>query len=576
MAPRDPSASLSLHGDAYTQQRWFETDQAEIIGRSWQWVCHREKLRTPGNFITETIAGMPILVLRDHDGELRAFYNVCKHRAHELLGGEGQLKNLVCPYHGWSYDLTGQLKAARHTNHLVDFDTRKICLDQVQVNEFSRFIYVNLDPNAAPLCEQSGDLGSEIERWAPDVEQLTFARRLTYEIKSNWKNMVDNFLECYHCHVARQDFVSLVNMDTYKVTTHGIYSSHMAETGKTSNTAYNVSDATVTDHAVWWLWPNTAMMRYPGRGNFSVLKIVPLGPDLTYETYDFFLETAEPNEAELESIPLPRRSPPGGRHQPRGECPARHVDARIPTRPHRQRPRRIGTLRTRSPPLPRTCARRIHASCVMTGTLAGRVALVTGGRGGAGRAVAGSATAEASTEERILDAVIAVLAQEGLAGVSMRAVARQADVAVGLADYYFDNKTALICAALRRIGDKDMDLVTPPEGKDPSDQLRYCLRQALDPTFLEPDYLSLRLQLWSLAGVNPQFAEINHEAQLRYVHRLADLIEAARPDLSRDDIERRAADILIEQNGVWLTAILIADSEAVTRALMRCEDIAFG
>ena len=298
----DPRASFSLHADAYTRPRWFEIDQAEIISRSWQWVCHREKLEQPGSFIADTVAGMPIVALRDHGGELRAFYNVCKHRAHELVGGEGQLKNLVCPYHGWSYDLTGQLKAARHTNHLEDFDTSKICLEPVQVNEFCGFIYVNLDPDAASLAEQSGDLAGEIQRWAPDVEQLTHAHRLTYEIKSNWKNVVDNFLECYHCHIAHKDFVSLVDMDTYKVTTHGIYSSHMAEAGKTPNSAYDVSDATVTDHAVWWLWPNTAMMRYPGRGNFSVLKIIPAGPALTYETYDFFYETAEPTEAELESI----------------------------------------------------------------------------------------------------------------------------------------------------------------------------------------------------------------------------------------------------------------------------------
>jgi len=263
----DPSASLSLHADAYTKQRWFDADQRTIIRRSWQWVCHGEKLREPGDYVTEDIGGMPIVVVRDTDGTLRAFYNVCKHRAHHLVEGEGTVRNLVCPYHAWSYELNGQLRAARHTTHLAGFNVDKICLDKVQVEEFGGFIYVNLDSTAPPLAEQSGDLGAEIAHWAPDVDQLTFAHRLTYEIQSNWKNVVDNFLECYHCHVAHKDFVSLVDMDTYKVTTHGIYSSHMAEAGKSDNSAYDVSDATVTDHAVWWLWPNTCMMRYPGRGN---------------------------------------------------------------------------------------------------------------------------------------------------------------------------------------------------------------------------------------------------------------------------------------------------------------------
>lgn len=299
---RDPSSSLSLHADAYTQQRWFEADQQRIIGCTWQWLCHSERLRDPGNYVTDTIATMPIVAIRAADGVLRCFYNVCKHRAHHLVEGSGTVNNLVCPYHAWSYDLTGQLKAARHTQHLADFDLTDICLDEVQITEFGGFVFVNLDPAAASLHEQAGELGAEIAQWAPDVEQLTFAHRLEYTIESNWKNVIDNFLECYHCHVAHKDFVSLVDMETYEVTTHGIYSSHLAEAGKAANTAYDVDDATVTDHAVWWLWPNTCMMRYPGRGNIIILHVIPAGPDLTYETYDFFFESADPNESELASI----------------------------------------------------------------------------------------------------------------------------------------------------------------------------------------------------------------------------------------------------------------------------------
>lgn len=298
----EPGSSLSLHSDAYTKRRWFDADQREVIGRSWQWVCHTESLRNVGAYVADLIAGMPIVVVRGRDGQLKAFYNVCKHRGHELVQGRGELNSIVCPYHAWTYDLGGQLTSARHTGALGDFDTGSVCLDQIQVTEFGGFVYVNLDIEAEALEVASGGLGAEIARWAPDVNELTFAHRLTYEINSNWKNVVDNFLECYHCHVAHKDFVSLVDMDTYKVTTHGIYSSHMAEAGKKANTAYDVSGATVTEHAVWWLWPNTCMMRYPGRGNMIILKIIPVGPDRTYETYDFFLESDQPNDAELESI----------------------------------------------------------------------------------------------------------------------------------------------------------------------------------------------------------------------------------------------------------------------------------
>lgn len=298
----DAGNSLSLKADAYTRDDWFTVDQQHILAKSWQWICHVEKLRDPGSYVTVTIAGQPVAIVRDRDGQLRAFYNVCKHRAHELLSGEGQTSRIMCPYHAWVYKLDGQLVRAPETEHLENFNTGDICLDQVQVEEFAGLIYVNLDPGAAPLREQSGDLETEIRHWAPDIDQLTFGHRLTYDIRSNWKNVVDNFLECYHCPTAHKDFCDLVDMDTYKVTTYGVYSSHMADAGKGANTAYDVSNATVRTHAVWWLWPTTCLMRYPGRSSMIVLNIIPVGPDRTLETYDFFLETPEPDAMELDAI----------------------------------------------------------------------------------------------------------------------------------------------------------------------------------------------------------------------------------------------------------------------------------
>ena len=299
---KNPSKSLSLYADAYTQQDWFNADVQAILSRSWQWVCHVEKLREPGSYVAVDIAGQPIAVVRDKEGVLRAFYNVCKHRAHALLTGEGNTTRIMCPYHAWVYRLSGELVRAPETENLVDFQPKEICLDQVQVEEFCGFVYVNLDVKAKSLASQSGDLETEIRHWAPDIDQLTFGHRLTYDIKSNWKNVIDNFLECYHCPTAHKDFCDLVDMDTYKVTTHGIYSSHMADAGNNTNSAYDVSNATVKTHAVWWLWPNTCLMRYPGRSSFIVLNVIPMGPNRTLETYDFYLETPEPIAAELDTI----------------------------------------------------------------------------------------------------------------------------------------------------------------------------------------------------------------------------------------------------------------------------------
>jgi len=300
----DPVAarSLSINTDCYRDPKFLQIEREQVFHKTWQFMCHEEKLRKPGSYFAMDVQGQSIVAMRGSDGELRAFYNVCKHRGHELLKGEGKTRFVTCPYHAWTYNLDGSLREARRSELIENFDSKDFCLTGVQVETFCHLVFVNLDPDAAPLAEQSGDLEKEVMSYAPDLADLTFGHRLTYRIKANWKSVVDNFLECYHCPVAHKDFVSLVDMDTYKVKTHGIYSSHMAKAGTSQNTAYGVEGATVTDHAVWFLWPNITLMRYPGRGNFMVWRFIPTGPEETYEEFDFFFESAPPTEGEMEAI----------------------------------------------------------------------------------------------------------------------------------------------------------------------------------------------------------------------------------------------------------------------------------
>ena len=154
----------------------------------------------------------------------------------------------------------------------------------------------------------------------------------------------------------------------------------------------------------------------------------------------------------------------------------------------------------------------------------------------------------ADKRERILEAVLAVLARNGISGVTMRAVAREAEIALGLATYHFEDKDGLVAATLERIA---------------------------DPDFLSVPNLALRLQLWSLAGVDERYAAINQAAQQRYLTGLIALLAAAWPGLDPGKVERRANDILIVQNGVWLTAVLVPDPDTVARAVARTEAIAF-
>jgi TetR/AcrR family transcriptional regulator, cholesterol catabolism regulator len=180
----------------------------------------------------------------------------------------------------------------------------------------------------------------------------------------------------------------------------------------------------------------------------------------------------------------------------------------------------------------------------------------------------------AERQAQILDATLRILAREGIGGVSIRAVSREAGVALGLVGYYYDDKTSLIRAALERIGEQDLGILEPNPRLSPEQRLRATLRRVVEPEFLTTEYLSLRLQLWALAQAHDDFAQINTDAQQRYRTRLAALVQAARPDLSRAECTRRAADIDVLQNGMWLTALLGLDRASLRRSVRRCEEIA--
>ena len=254
------------------------------------------QLPQSGDYLTTHIGDQNVFVVRDRNDDLRAFYNVCQHRGHELLSGAGRTNVIVCPYHAWSYDLDGSLVGARNTAKMAGFSKCDFSLKAVQVEVFCGLVFVNLDTSAAPLAEQAGELESEIRRYVPDVDQLAFAQRDTYNVSSNWKVMIDNFLECYHCHTAHRDFVDLVDMESYRSESKGIYSSHISNAAKsTDNSAYQFEKGDVDfGYAGWYLWPNLTIWAYPGEANISVLQMIPDGAGNTIEYQDWFVPDGKP------------------------------------------------------------------------------------------------------------------------------------------------------------------------------------------------------------------------------------------------------------------------------------------
>jgi choline monooxygenase len=295
----DPERSYNIPANYYTDPEIYEREKEAIFYRSWWYAGHVEEIPEPGCYKACPVVDQNTFIVRGKDRRLRAFYNVCAHRAHELVEGSGKEAMISCPYHGWTYRLDGGLFSARGSEKVKGFEPSEFCLKELRVEEFANFLFVNLDPEAIPLAKDAPELVEDFYRYCPDLDKLTKACSLRFEIKANWKIVVENFNECYHCPIAHPAFASIIDMKTYRIDTHKIHSSHHSRPKNTRNKAYNFDPDDPTQAGGFFvLWPNTLVWIMPGRANFGVLHCAPAGSELTVETFDLYLLDREPGEQE--------------------------------------------------------------------------------------------------------------------------------------------------------------------------------------------------------------------------------------------------------------------------------------
>ena len=287
---QDPKQSFTLPARFYTDAAIFEAEKSAIFYRTWHYAGHVSQVAEPGMFLTTRIHEQNVFVARGRDGELRAFFNVCAHRGHELLEGTGKKNVITCPYHAWAFDFDGRLVNARNSENVAGFDKCDFSLKPVRVEVFCGLVLINLDQDAQPFAQQMAGLEDEIREYLPAVDDLAFAQRDTYHVQSNWKVLVDNFLECYHCAPAHRDFVDLVDMNSYRTITHKLYSSQCAAAPRTTKSnAFEFEPGEVDfGYAGFFVWPNFTIWIYPGEPNLSVLQMNPDQPETCVEYQDWF------------------------------------------------------------------------------------------------------------------------------------------------------------------------------------------------------------------------------------------------------------------------------------------------
>jgi phenylpropionate dioxygenase-like ring-hydroxylating dioxygenase large terminal subunit len=307
----DAARSATLPAYYYYDPDVYEREKQEIFYKTWQYVGYLKDLQKAGDYITADIIDQKILVVRGKDDRLRAFYNVCMHRGHVLAEGKGNKTIFTCPFHAWSYDATGELKAAGNAENVAGFELTDFHLSEVLVETFGGMVYVNLDPSAPTLHSMAGGLEKEFQALVPRFHELTYARTDVFDIECNWKFVFDQ-MECYHCpHIHPQ----IMGRDdsylepSFDITAYDYWSQHFVAGNKENIDAgkadlpYDFSihgDDVLKDAYIWWLWPNSLWVAHHGISNWKLMHVLPTGLETCRQTVDYFFLNDPPTKGEVE------------------------------------------------------------------------------------------------------------------------------------------------------------------------------------------------------------------------------------------------------------------------------------
>ena len=276
--------------DWYVDPAVARLEQERIFRRTWQYAGHTGELTEPGSFVSTRAGDVPVVLVRDRDDELRAFVNVCRHRGYLLCDGAGQARDAAVPVPRLDVRPRRIAAARRRERRSSPASTaRASASSPCSSTPGGRSCSSTPIPTAGPLAEHLGDLPRLVAEGGVDVDALVFHQRAEVEYDANWKVCVENYLECYHCAVAHPSFSKAIDVapGTYTLEEHPTFSSQF---GPPKNGGGGVYDATgeVDRGQFHLLFPGTTINVMPGRGNFSIGPVVPLGAERTYRFLDYF------------------------------------------------------------------------------------------------------------------------------------------------------------------------------------------------------------------------------------------------------------------------------------------------
>ena len=258
----------TIPADWYTSSQ-FESHDRHIIRSGWQLVGHESQLSEAGSFLTASLSGEPIISVRQKDGKICSFYNVCRHRGGPLAMERcGHANMLQCKYHGWTYKLDGSLRGVPKFDRTELFDKKDYGLTPVSTVVWQGLIFVCLSPQPPPLDKNLKGISEQIK--PIEIGRMVHGRRAVYDIACNWKVYVDNFLEGYHVPLVHPELCDMIDMKGYVTET----SSHYSVQYSPLKTAGYSDDPATGDESVFYyfIFPNIMLNVLPGRVQTNVVE----------------------------------------------------------------------------------------------------------------------------------------------------------------------------------------------------------------------------------------------------------------------------------------------------------------
>jgi choline monooxygenase len=277
----------------YFDSEVYAAESPKVFGRTWQAVGRADQVQEPGAFFTADVAGEPILVVRSQDGVLRGFYNVCRHRAACVVTEpQGKATRLRCRYHGWTYDLAGQLRGTPEFDGVADFRREDNGLAPVAVATWGPIVWVHLAPEPPPLEEFLAPLPEKTQGLG--IDKLRWAGRRDYFLDCNWKVFVDNYLDGgYHVNTVHPGLAGVLDYAQYRTEIQGQTSVQVSPLRPPERSGDGATAKVRTGDTAyyWWVFPNFMLNLYQGVLDTNL--VLPLGPGRCRVVFDFYFADTE-------------------------------------------------------------------------------------------------------------------------------------------------------------------------------------------------------------------------------------------------------------------------------------------